>query len=266
MSSPALRIQEQLPLYYREQAAGLITFLEKYYTWLHRDSGFSYDEIEDLKNDTSWISESVDKFIGSGSSIDLTIDSSQEEIFRAIIEYKSMRSPGSVSDNLIDEYLLERDSESYTTSEGEYFVTRDMVELESSNVNQTFLEMWYKQSGYTRPNMVDIGSVDEVLFVSLLKHINAIKGTFKSIQLFFSIYFDENNIELYIPKYDIAIIDDNWVPDQAGYLRDDRYYDEFTYEILVDNEPSTYDKLFQSIFMKHVHPAGFNVYLTKKTT
>lgn len=265
MSNPMNRIIEQVPLHYREQAQGFITFMEKYYEWLYRDSGFSYEEIQDLKSDTSWISENVERFTDSALNSDLILSNGEIDVFKAIIDYSKYRSAGEVSQSLMDDYLLEDDPEEFMTADGDLFLDKSKSSVECIDYNETFMDMWYRQSGYVRPTSTRLNRVDEVLFISLLKHLNAIKGTFKSMQLFFNVFFDEKDIEIYVPKYDIATIDDNWIPDSNGVLRDDRYYDEFTYEILVNNPPETYTKLFESVFMKHIHPAGFNVYLTQKT-
>lgn len=266
MSNPTSRILEQVPLHYREQAQGFITFLEKYYEWLYRDSGLSYEEIQDLKSDTSWISNSVEKFTSSSLNNDLTIENDELNVLKAIIDYSRYRSSGEVSQSLINDYLLEDDHQEFMTADGELFLDKSSASVECNRYSDKFMDMWYDQAGYVRPKSSMLNRVDEVLFVSLLKHLNAIKGTFKSMQLFFSVFFEENDIELYIPKFDIATIDDNWIPDSQGYLRDDMYYDEFTYEILVRNSPETYEKLFNEVFMKHIHPAGFNVYLTQKVS
>ena len=261
MSNPKDRIIDQVPLHLKENGAGFILFMQKYFDWLHRDSGFSNTEIEILRNDTSWLKSDVDKFIAS--RLLKYVDTKESDIVdRSIIELSNIQNPGQYSDALAQNILLEGEKSDYLTIDDEEFITADNVQLALQKFDNEMIQNWFNMMGAERPTFDKIisSSIDEVLFITLMKHINGIKGTEQSMRLFFSIYFNET-IDIYQPKFDIAVIDGNWILDGTSVPRDDFKYNEYSYVIRLSGQLSNYEDIFNRIYLKNVHPAGFKVFL-----
>jgi hypothetical protein len=136
-----------------------------------------------------------------------------------------------------------------------------------STVESNILDGWFNSMGFDRIKRSKIltpNALDQVLFLSLLKHIYAIKGTEQSIKLFFDLYFNEQ-VSVFYPKPLIGVIDDNMIVDGIQLIRDDQEYQEYSYIINVSQPPAYYDEIFQTIYKKLIHPAGFRVALKQVT-
>lgn len=258
------RIADLLPYHYRDQYPRFITFLEKYYEWMFRKSGLSDSEIGNLRSDTSWLSNDIDKFIAAGD-IRYVDQSIQGVIDQSIVNLANTISPGEQSMMLSADFFMDRPFEPYQTSDGSGIVDANDASVELSSVENAILDGWFTSMGFDRikRNKINsINNIDQVLLLSLLKHIYSIKGTEKSIQIFFSLYFNET-VTIHQPKSDIAVIDESWVLDGYSVIRDDQKYQEYSYVIKVVNEPETYVDVIDSVFIRNVHPAGFRFELEK---
>ena len=259
MSNPSGRIEDQLPYNYREDYPNFIVLLKKYYDWMY-GSNLGADEILALRNDTSWISTDIQKYIQTQQSryIGTSVDD-------AIIELNSVPSPGNACDLLSNNISLTLSPDNFIDKYGIQFLDSSNNQLATPGINKDILKRKFENMGYfpVDTNQLLLLPVDQVLMISLLKHIYSIKGTLQSIKLFFNLFFDEN-IEVYYPKLDIAVIDDNFVLDGTDVLRDDNYYDEYSYVIKTKNVPEYYKELFESIYLKLVHPSGFNVFIRQQ--
>lgn len=267
MSNIDKRIVDLLPAHYREYAPNFILFLEKYYEWLYRLSGLSESEIEDLRGDTSWLEKDIDRFISTGQLRYFDYSSNPEIIDNAIIDLSNTIAAGTQSDQIPDNFVMENDFNGYATSDGSEVVDANDSTVELSTIENNILDGWFNSMGFDRikrNRLKALDNIDQVLMLSLLKHIYAIKGTEASIKLFFSLFFDEQ-ITLYQPKNSIAFIDENWVLDDVQVIRDDELYQEYSYVILVQHDIEDYQEIFESIYLKSIHPAGFRVVLQKAT-
>lgn len=231
MSNPSNKIPIQVPLQYHEYASNFVTFMQRYYEWMHRTSSLTKEE-SDFLIENSGIKEAIQR--------------------------GSILNPGATSDLLPELITLEEIHQEFVTSDDDYFENSDASRLQTYIDNEESIKGWTKAFG-----IKSFGAgVDKTLMVSLIKHVNAIKGTEKAIELFFSIYFNED-VQVYYPKFDIAVIDDNMIPDVSGTIRDDYYYNEFSYVIRVNGDLNSYTDLFAEIYLKNIHPAGFKVFLEK---
>lgn len=265
MNTVDKRISGLVPQHYKEYAPRFIAFLEKYYEWLHRDSGLTDEEIDILKNDSSWLNPNIDAFISTGSPSNIDKNAEVNNLRLAILELSNIIPPGRASADLMRDYLLEQESLLIQASNGHEFIDSEFTPLEAFDDNKHFINGWFKLTGFDRPDrdrINTLNSIDQVLMLSLLKHIYAIKGTDMSIKLFFNMFFGEQ-VDVYHPKFDIAVLDDNFIPDSNSVMRDDQIYQEYSYIILVNNEVSSYMELFDAIYRKLVHPSGFRVELKK---
>lgn len=234
-------VRNQVPREYKTSYPRFILFLQKYYEWMYRDSGLSQAEIDILRSDTSWLQADIDKFIASGDI--RYIDKEYINIVeQAISDLSTVRNPGYRAKNL-----------------------RDSMMLDGENLDSLSIDNWFAAFGIPEftANSSIIAGVDKALLVSLMKHIYAIKGTETSMKLFFNLCFDED-VQIYQPKENIAVIDDNWILDDIFVIRDDELYQEFSYVIVVDGEVNKYKAVFDSIYRLLIHPAGFRVAIVNK--
>lgn len=217
----------------------------------------------DLRNDTSWITPDIDQYVSTG----LLKYIQDQTVDQSIIQQGAMINPAAALNTLADNVLLEEVNEVFLTADDEYFTGADGAFLDVPRLYQEMLDSWFRSMGTVSVinDKLNNNVVDQVLMVSLMKHLNGIKGTEQSMRLFFNLYFNAE-VEVYQPKFDIAVIDGNWIPDVKGHIRDDYYYNEFAYVIRTPDDPSVYTDLFNSVYLKNVHPAGFKVFLEKLST
>lgn len=261
------RIKDLLPKHYQQYYPRFITFLTKYYEWLYRTSGLSEQEVADLRNDTSWLARDIDRFIATGQIRYIDPQTDPTSIDNAIIDINGTESIGIQAKMLPDNFNMEDDFNGFITADEYDFTDANDDDMELSALEENVLDGWFNSMGFDRikrSRIKALNMVDQVLMLSLLKHIYAIKGTEQSIKLFFDLYFDEQ-VTVFYPKPLIGVIDDNMVIDGIQLIRDDEEYQEYSYVINVANDPSYYDDIFETIYKKLIHPAGFRVAL-KQTT
>lgn len=265
MSDIGSTIKGQMPENYAENYPRFVAFLEAYYNWLSRREGFSEAEIEVIAAEKNWLTTNIEKYMMdnrhrfSGLTDEATFD-------YALIEESNILLPEAALDRFVSGFLLERTFDFMQTNDDYQIQTADGYTLDAPYFDQDILTDWFYKLGlgdYT-VNRRDVSFNDDVLLIRLLKHIHAIKGTHKSIELFFNIYFNEQ-VEIYLPKENIAAIDDNFILDGVNTIRDDYYYNEFSYVIRVKDDPAKYQELIDKVYLKYFHPAGFKMFLEQKT-
>lgn len=257
------RIANLVPAHYRELAPRFITFLEKYYEWLYRASGLSDSEIADLRSDTSWFEKDLDRYIATGQLKYLDPTASAGVLDGAIDQLDNTRNAGVVAADIESNFTMEGDFNGYTDDVTTGTPDNNDPTLELDTIENNVLDSWFDSMGFDRikrSRLKASDNIDQVLMITLLKHIYAIKGTEASIKLFFDLFFDED-ITIYYPKKDIAVIDENWILDDIQVIRDDERYQEYSYVINVANPVTDYQEIFDSVFVKLIHPAGFRVEL-----
>lgn len=255
------RIADLVPTHYREYAPRFILFLEKYYDWLYRASGLSDAEVADLRSDTSWLVTDIDRFISTGKLRYFDPTVAPSVLDEAIIDLSNTSNPGNQSSALPDNFTMEQNFNGYTAVDGSEITDANDAAVELDTVENTILDGWFNSMGFDRikrSRIKALTNIDQVLMLSLLKHIYAIKGTEASIKLFFSLFFDEQ-VTIYQPKEDIAVVDENWILDDIQVIRDDELYQEYSYVIVVNGDPASYQDIFEAIYLKIIHPAGFRV-------
>lgn len=257
MSNPSFRIEDQLPYHYREEYPTFITFLQKYYDWMYRDN-LSDAEVAALQADTAWMTTNINKYIETGQTKYIGTNVSQ-----AIAELNAIPSPGHCSDLLPNAITLNITSDGFMDVGNEEFIDTNNVQFDVLGINRDIIRRKFSNMGY---EMIEVGQyslepIDQVLMISLLKQLYAIKGTAQSINIFFTLFFGVG-VDVIYPKARIGIIDDHCVLDGTDVMRDDNYYDEFSYAISV-SAPITarYLDIFNNIYLKTVHPSGFHAFL-----
>lgn len=259
------RISDLVPAHYREYAPRFITFLEKYYEWLYRTSGLTEAEVNDLRADTSWLEKDIDRFITTGQLRYFDPVAEPTIVEDVIIDLSNTNNAGIQSNKFGDNFTMEDDFNGYATVDGSEIVDSNDSTVELSTVENTILDSWFNSMGFDRikrSRLKALNNIDQVLMLSLLKHIYAIKGTEASIKLFFDLFFEEQ-ITIYQPKQDVAVIDENFLLDDIVVLRDDERYQEYSYVIVVQGDVVDYKEIFNSIYLTSIHPSGFRVELVK---
>lgn len=257
------RIKDLLPKHYQQYYPRFITFLTKYYEWLYRTSGLSEQEVADLRNDTSWLEKDIDRFIATGQLRYIDQATDPNALDSAIIDINGTESTGIQAKMLPDNFNLEDNFNGFVTADDMQFNDANNNDIEMSTVENNILDGWFNSMGFDRIKRAKIltpNSLDQVLFLSLLKHIYAIKGTEQSIKLFFDLYFNEQ-VTVFYPKPFIGVIDDNLIVDDVQLIRDDEEYQEYSYVINVAQPVTYYQDIFETIYKKLIHPAGFRVVL-----
>lgn len=268
-------VKYDTPLFYQKDFPVFLEFMDTFFGWLYRQQGFTEEEINAyLANPDEWINPE-----------------SSDTPLQQLIDWKVRKTPGSDSKDYLTDKFLVRTFEDMMALDAEELMDvdgRPLIAMEDKNKN---IDDWYQDFGFQRTvdksfqefgRMVPVGSdklvtsdgdffsvyiegtkrrtLDHTRWLKLLKHIYRIRGTKKAIELFFWIYFG-CPVSVYYPKEEIGGLDDNFECDGATGMRDDYYYDEFTYVIRVPGDVIDFEGVFERVFRQHFHPAGFTVFL-----
>ena len=280
--NPERRIKLQLPEHFIDDYPRFINFIEKYYEWLHRDSGLTDKEIQQIRDNSSdWV-------IGN------------ETIDDAILRINNERNTGALVDDFVDDSLLKRKFDYIETTDGFLVETSDDQIIQSQRLNKNIIldlltrfDFPYTENGLINnydflltnnsefflteesenfvlpPENEEQGkrfrTLDYIRLIKVVKKVYQIRGTLKSIELFFDLFFGEP-VDVIYPKFNILTIDDSesFIDDANSVIRDDYLYNEFSYIIKTPNDPETYKVLFDSIYLKYFHPSGFRVFIQQR--
>lgn len=261
--NPEMNVERLLPDHFIDEYPKFILFLEKFYEWMYRDSGLSSEEIKKLYSDTSWYETNIDKFLYSNGNEKYINLGSQEYLDKAVIRKTIENSPGCLSKNIQDFYTLERKYYKLASIDDEILQDSYGRNVEVILSPDNTIQEWFRTFGFKRSDL-ESTLLDDILLIKTLKHIYDIKGTEKSINLFFNLFFSES-VEIELPKFKIAQLDNNFQLDNIeSKLRDDYYYDEFAYVIKTNNVSTAYSEAFMNIFNQYFHPSGFKYFIEQK--
>jgi hypothetical protein len=267
MSNPSDRLVYQLPHHFQEDFPRFIEFVQAYYAWLYRNGGFTEAEITYLRGEENWFIDDISKYYETGDLRYIAKGDASLET-QAIINASNHKNPGKVATDLMGDYQLDRAFAFFETSDGFALEMADGVDFQAPKTNPSFITSWFSALSFVDPGLVANGvTVDKMLLIRLLKFIYLIKGTAKSIEIFFNIFLNlpvsisDGSLTLFNPKDRIAILDDNFVLDGNIFLRDDDYYNEFTYVIQVYDPSGVSDSVFNNFYLRYIHPSGFKAVL-----
>lgn len=261
MSNIKYFIPKQFPERYLEDYPKFVSFMKAYYEWVYRQDGYTKAEYDYLITEQLWLQTDIEKYVLQGG-LQFAGTSTQDDV---LIDMSHSLQSGAYVDHLIPQYFLERTFDLFEDSEDEIFITADGNSFEAPVIDQNIINLWFYKLGFPQVAHNNLnGTYDQFSLIRSLKWIYSIKGTAQSIQLFFNIFFNET-VTVSYPKSEIAIIDDNWIPDVYGNVRDDNYYNEYSYVITVANPVSTYTETIDAIYNHLIHPAGFTMFLEQVT-
>lgn len=254
-----------LPEHVIENHPRFVDFVSAFYEWEARNDFLTREELENL--------------------------SAMNELFPTSVSGQAYRS-----DIRWRERNLDRQFAFFETSDGSFIECSDTALLQTEITLPT-VPMWYGQFGEfqkvgigyiksvetlldstmagfkTLDNLIfkvksantftDFRDIDDPRMIKLLRVLYSMKGTRSMINLFFGMYFGET-VTVVNTKDSISKIDDNFVlDDNTNRMRDDVRYSEYTYIVKVSRDVEVYQTLFEQIYKKHFHPAGFNVILER---
>ncbi|QIQ62071.1 putative baseplate wedge subunit [Salmonella phage kage] len=268
-------VKYETPLFYQNDFPLFIEFMDTFFNWLYRQQGFTQEEILAYLADTSsWMNPE-----------------SEDSPVKQLIDLKADKTPGSEAKDYLSDKFLVRTFENMMALDAEELLDADGRPLLSIEDKNKQIDDWYNDFGFQRTvdksfqefgYFIPVGSdslltttgdtfsvyiegtkrrtLDHPRWLKLLKHIYKIRGTKKAIELFFWIYFG-CPVSVYFTKEDIGGLDGNFECDGTTGMRDDYYYDEYTYVIGVPGDVSDFEGVFERVFRQHFHPAGFTVFL-----
>lgn len=244
---------EILPSHFSNSYPLLVEFLELYSSFLYNENMTPY-EVQAFLDDESWWDRRDEVF-----------STPEERFFYKIVDLQKTRRFFGLERNNVE--LIERKSlfggvDNIQTLDGLMLVSSDGREIRASVKQEAHLQSWLNDKGLAiedAPNTFDTAS-----FIKLARHIFKIRGSLECARIFFEAMYG-GRVETHLPRVEISALDDNMVLDGKNFLRDDVYYDEFTYVInLIGSKYSLLGPKYFDLWKERFHPGGFrcvfNVY------
>lgn len=264
------RVGGLVPAHYKSDYPVFIEFMQGYFEWLHRAPGITQDERDVLLADTEWVSINTQEFIENGAAKYLT--DGDADIDQAVREFGRIINPGSGVKRLRDDVVMIRAFGGLETSDGEVLVDSNNETIEVPDRDTHHFDEWLRTLSFPLPSDPIVSRrVDRGMFIRLIKHISACRGTQSATHLFFWMFFGEDiaqnnpysNDPIWVTRTNIMTIDNiNHKIDHAdNTMRDDWFYNEFSYVIFVKNQVDHYKDLFEQVYIPYLHAAGFAVFL-----
>ena len=244
---------EILPSHFSKSYPLLVEFLEIYSSFLY-ERGLQPHEVQEFITDESWWTRKNDVF-----------SSPEERLFYKISDLQETRKLVGFEQNnvqLVEQKSLLGGLASIRSLDGLILGSSDSREIDADDKQEYHLQSWLSDKGLVVENAV--GSFDIASFVKLARHIFKIRGSLECARIFFEAMYG-GRVITYLPREDISALDSNMVLDGINFLRDDSYYDEFTYEInLIGSKYKTLGQKYFDLWKERFHPGGFkcvfNVY------
>lgn len=244
---------EILPTHFSKSYPMLVEFLELYSSFLY-DRGLAPHEVQGFLDDESWWDRKDDFF-----------NSPEERAFFKIKDLQEMRSLfgfEQTNNELVESKSLFGGLASIQTLDGLMMGSSDGRSMRADRKDEFQLSAWLADKGLNIDSTVD--SFDTATFIKLARHIFKIRGSMECARIFFEAMYG-GSVITHLPRNEISALDSNMVLDGLNYLRDDVYYDEFTYVInLIGSKYNTLGSKFFDLWKERFHPGGFrcvfNVY------
>ena len=264
------RVSGLVPAHYKSDYPLFIEFMLGYFEWLHRAPGITADEREVLLLDTDWVSINTQEFIENGAAKYLT--DGGDDINLAVQEFNKIINPGTGVKRLRDDVIMSRSFVGLETSDGEVLVDSNNEVIQLPDRDTHHFNEWLHTLAFAVPaDPIVSRRIDRGMFIRLIKHISACRGTQSATHLFFWMFFGEDiaqnnpysNDPIWSPRTNITTIDEitHKIDHADNTMRDDWLYNEFSYVIFVKNPVEYYKDLFEQVYLPYLHAAGFAVFL-----
>lgn len=242
-----------LPSHFSRSYPLLVEFLELYSSFLY-DGSLQQHEVQGLLDDESWWPRRDDTF-----------SSPEERLFYKIQDLQKVRKIFGFEQNnvnLVEEKSLLGGLTQIRSLDGMILGSSDNREMGADYKEEAHLQSWLKDKGLAIKSSV--GGFDISSFVKLARHIFKIRGSMECARIFFESMYG-GRVITHLPREEISALDSNMVLDGVNFLRDDIYYDEFTYVInLIGSKYNTLGSKYFDLWKNRFHPGGFrcvfNVY------
>lgn len=244
---------EILPAHFSKSYPLLVEFLELYSSFLY-DRALAPHEVQGFLDDESWWDRKDDFF-----------NSPEERAFFKIKDLQEMRALFGFEQNnneLVESKSLLGGMSNIQTLDGLMLGSSDGRSMQADRKDEAQLSAWLSDKGLNIDSAVD--SFDTASFIKLARHIFKIRGSMECARIFFEAMYG-GSVITHLPRNEISALDSNMILDGLNYLRDDVYYDEFTYVInLIGSKYNTLGSKFFDLWKERFHPGGFrcvfNVY------
>jgi len=297
---------ENLPRHFTEFYPKFITLMKGYFDYLYAQ-GLTKGEVQDLLDDDSWITSDVEAFIKTGNSKYInfnTEDAKQQNIIEQsgkriariaedVLADTNLEREFSDISTLDGEWFVAKPDGKFRSDDERPFMVREPLDdIIQQQYNRFFFpktednlisDFTYKETN-AGERVVDSDdkyiifhdednpqyrprTLDHIRMIKMLKHIHAIKGTRKGIELFFHLFTGIPLSDLIYPKDQLMVIDGvneerNHI-DGTSHLRDDYRYSEFSYIVKLVIDPEVYEFVFNEIYLRYFHPTGFVAFAEK---
>lgn len=246
-----------LPSHFSKSYSSLVEFLELYSSFLY-DTAISPTELQGFLEDESWWDRRDDLF-----------SSSEERTFFKIKDLQKIRDVigfEQKSVELTEQKSLINGVTRIQSLDGLLIGDSDSRIVETDAYAEAHLYSWLSDKGLTPVDSeVRVSSFDVPSFIKLARHIFKIRGSMECARVFFEAMYG-GAVFVYLPREDISSLDSNMVLDGKNFLRDDSYYDEFTYVInLVGSNYEALGGNYFKLWKERFHPGGFNCVLNVYT-
>lgn len=249
-----------LPRYFFRQFPTLVQFLDLYLKSLY-EKNLTPDQVMHFLEDESW-----------WENRDRNYPNEDARLLQKIIDLDKLRRDRfgllGQTTNLLDDKSLQRKSQKLNVLDNLILVDSDGKTLEIQDSETLPIKQWLETKGFTEiaeSPISDIG-FDLINFIKFSRHLLSIRGTMRCAEIFLGAVYNAQ-VEIELPRNQLAIIDDNFTLDGDIRIRDDVLYDEFTYVInLIGGDFSTIGRKYFEMYERIFHPAGFRVVLRVYTT
>lgn len=229
----------------------LVEFLEAFSSTLN-DQVLTPQQVQALINDESWWSRRNDVFL-----------TPSDRLFQKITDLREFclfKGMNQLTNKLIERKSLHRSTNTLETIDDLNLFSSDDRELSAQELNE-HVSMWLRDMGL---ELLGSNHFDEILFIKLSKHLFKIRGSMECAKIFFESMYG-GSVDIFLPRTQISALDDNMVLDGTTKLRDDSYYDEFTYVVnLIGSDYTNIGDKYFKLWKERFHPGGFkcvfNVY------
>lgn len=246
VKDPSLIFPSHFTKYYPK----LVEFFEVYVDSLYSDE-VSSEQLTLMWNDESWWDKKDVVF----ESVDQRTYAKVEDL----LEFKRTLGVSSRAVSLIEDKSLEKQWFALETLDGFVFEPSNLEQFQLREDNYFHIQAWLQSKGLFE--LVDTKNSqfqgDLELFLRISRNLFKMRGTMECARAFFmSMYGGRTVIEF--PRDKISTLDDNFILDGNNVLRDDVFYDEFTYVVnLIGSNYSKIGDKYVEMYLRVFHAAGF---------
>ncbi len=249
-----------LPRHYSKFYGTFVEFLQKFIDILYIEN-LDANTIAGYMEDESWWSDKDKTFTSP--------EKRQSAKIEAIIQQKGFHGIGAKAVEIVRSKTFEKKEFQLKSLDGFSLETSTERTLSTEEYDEAHYTAWLQTKGFLElKSLMDIPKhLDPILFVNTVKDLFRIRGTLACAKIFFSMMY-ECEASVFLPRKRLAKLDDNFSTDSLIKLRDDYFWDEYSYVVVLGDSSnySKYGDRFLDIWNRYFHPLGFNCFLRQNLT